>query len=64
MPIYEFRCCSCDARFELLVLSQADAENVTCPSCGASNCERLVSRCFSLGMTGSSISGCGSQGFS
>ena len=41
MPIYEFRCGSCDARFELL--ADAGTESATCPECGAEGAERVLS---------------------
>jgi len=35
MPIYEFECCECGARFEMLrSISDSDGE-VACPECGA-----------------------------
>jgi putative FmdB family regulatory protein len=42
MPIYEYRCTSCDTRFEELVSASAKA-GPPCPSCGAENPERLFS---------------------
>jgi putative FmdB family regulatory protein len=41
MPIYEFECEECGARFEELVA--ADAESVACPECGAARTRRLIS---------------------
>ena len=40
MPIFEYRCQSCDHHFERLVRG---AEVVTCPSCGSSSVERMIS---------------------
>jgi putative FmdB family regulatory protein len=40
MPIYDFECAQCGARFEELV---AVGEPVSCPSCGAGNARRLFS---------------------
>ena len=40
MPIYEFECGECGARFEELV---AAGEAVACPSCGAEGARRLYS---------------------
>ncbi|MDY6838582.1 MAG: zinc ribbon domain-containing protein [Thermodesulfobacteriota bacterium] len=42
MPLYEFRCSKCGAEFEQIVFC-ADKEPVTCPTCGASDPERLLS---------------------
>ena len=41
MPIYEFECEECGARFEELVA--ADAGPVPCPECGAVGARRLLS---------------------
>lgn len=40
MPIYEFECEGCGARFEELVASDATA---VCPDCGAERTKRLLS---------------------
>ncbi len=40
MPIYEFKCMDCGNVFEELVM---DGEDVKCPSCGSSRCEKLIS---------------------
>ena len=52
MPIYEYRCPSCDERFEELVRSSDPA--VACPSCGTADVERLLS--VFAGVGGSSAS--------
>lgn len=41
MPIYEFECGSCGARFEELVA--AGAGEMECPGCGAAGARRLLS---------------------
>jgi putative FmdB family regulatory protein len=41
VPIYEFRCRSCDARFEDLV--PAGTTSATCPECGRPDAERRLS---------------------
>ena len=41
MPIYEFRCETCGARFEGLVA--AGTEAVACPNCGAEGARRILS---------------------
>jgi putative FmdB family regulatory protein len=40
MPLYDFRCCACDARFE--ARARAD-ELPACPECGTAETERLLS---------------------
>lgn len=41
MPIYEFECGDCGARFEELVA--AGVEALACPECGCSRSRRLIS---------------------
>jgi putative FmdB family regulatory protein len=41
MPLYEFRCRSCDARFEALV--DTGTETHACQSCRAEGAERVMS---------------------
>ena len=41
MPIYEFRCGECEARFEALVA--ADTETEDCRECGAPGAVRVMS---------------------
>ena len=40
MPIYEYLCKSCETNFEMLVRGEMTA---TCPSCEATDLERLIS---------------------
>lgn len=68
MPIYAYRCRSCNASFEELVRMSTRPEQVPCPACGRRDCERRLSA--SAGGTsartarGSSASaGCGTSGF-
>jgi putative FmdB family regulatory protein len=44
MPIYEYTCGKCGKLFEELVFSEA--EEPSCPECGARGCKRLVSVSF------------------
>lgn len=44
MPIYEFRCLSCNHIFELLSLAQNDTVELKCPQCQAPEVERVLSR--------------------
>ena len=62
MPIYEYRCRSCDTAFEHFVLSRN--ESVTCPKCGGGEVERQLSVFSSIGSKSESTevaagSGCG-----
>jgi putative FmdB family regulatory protein len=45
MPIYEYRCLSCDATFEALVRG---GDAVTCPHCSSSSLDKLISAPFIL----------------
>jgi putative FmdB family regulatory protein len=68
MPIYEYRCRDCDARFEVLQRVGQGAEGLVCPRCGADRVEKQFSTFASLGASasppwGSSAGSCGSGGF-
>jgi putative FmdB family regulatory protein len=41
MPVYEYRCGSCEHRFEEIVSSSAPAPG--CPACGSHRVERMLS---------------------
>ena len=56
MPIYEFRCLSCNHCFELLAVSQDDKMEMKCPNCDNQEVERVLS-CVSYVMGGSSSGG-------
>jgi putative FmdB family regulatory protein len=43
MPIYEFRCLSCDHVFELFSLGQGDTVEMKCPKCKGTEVERVLS---------------------
>ncbi len=43
MPIHEFKCESCQYEFELLLMSQAEMENVRCPKCQSPDVGKLMS---------------------
>ena len=43
MPIYEYRCCSCNSVCSRLVYSWSADRAVECPQCGATDMERLMS---------------------
>ena len=40
MPLFEYRCPACDSRFELLIRGAAVP---SCPSCGSTSLERMLS---------------------
>jgi putative FmdB family regulatory protein len=43
MPIYEYKCDSCENKFEKLIRREADELELSCPSCG----ERHLSQQYS-----------------
>lgn len=45
MPLYEFRCLRCDARFEELVSA---SERVACPRCDSAEVDKLMAS-FAVG---------------
>ena len=62
MPIYEYKCNDCGAKFEELVYS--DSNSVSCGKCGSENAERLISGFATSGGGSESSSSCGgSSGF-
>jgi len=45
MPLYEYRCCDCNATFEALV---REGKEAVCPHCGGSSLDKLPSAPFVL----------------
>ena len=43
MPIYEYQCKPCGAKFEKLVRSMSSTEAVKCPECGSEQTARALS---------------------
>ncbi|MBU0640430.1 MAG: zinc ribbon domain-containing protein [Planctomycetes bacterium] len=43
MPIYEYRCANCDARFEQLIRSPREERKLACPECGGLGPQRELS---------------------
>lgn len=48
MPIYEFRCQSCQEVFEHLAITSGEIVELKCPSCGGSDLTRVMSTCSSV----------------
>jgi putative FmdB family regulatory protein len=44
MPLYEYRCGACGRRYSVLVGVVAGENDLRCPSCGADEPERLISK--------------------
>jgi len=61
MPIFEFRCRKCQARFEVLFRSRDEKLSVDCPECGSKKVQRQMSA-FSgkIGNTTAGGNSCGS----
>jgi len=51
MPIYEYSCKSCSAKFEQLVRTMGDSPRVACPECGSVKTAREMS-VFAVGAEG------------
>ncbi len=74
MPLYEYVCSGCNARFEVLQRVGAGASGIACPKCGGREVVKqhstFASAVAGTGGTGtmpcgaSSASSCGSGGFS
>jgi putative FmdB family regulatory protein len=43
VPLYEYSCSGCDARFEVMQRLGADGDGVLCPHCGVGEPKRLLS---------------------
>ena len=61
MPIYDYRCQSCENEFEAYRAISGDDAEVKCPKCGAQNSERMMPRSFGQSPRGDS---CGPSFFS
>ncbi len=48
MPIYEFRCESCQEIFEHLALAAGEVLDLKCPHCGGESLSRVLSTCASV----------------
>lgn len=62
MPIYEFRCESCQNVFEHLALKAGEKLKLECPSCGGQELSRVLSTCASVIAGSSSQPACPSSG--
>ena len=46
MPVYEYRCKSCQIEFEQRVSMSTPVTDITCPDCGQQDSERIMSVFF------------------
>jgi putative FmdB family regulatory protein len=49
MPLYEYKCKTCESRFEVLQRVNADNKDLICPDCGAAEPTKVFSRFASIG---------------
>jgi putative FmdB family regulatory protein len=56
MPLYEYACRRCEARFEVLQRMGAGAAGLSCPGCGGSRLARELST-FAAGSSSASEAG-------
>ena len=61
MPIYEYSCKACDARFEQLQRTMSSDAKVKCPECGSTRTARALSM-FAVGAEGAKSSPAPSPG--
>ena len=54
MPIYEYKCKSCDETFEMYRGLLDRDSKVECPKCGSKNVERILSAFFGGNSSGQS----------
>ncbi|MEA3338552.1 MAG: zinc ribbon domain-containing protein [Chloroflexota bacterium] len=60
MPLYEYKCSDCEARFDALrAMVDADAP-IACPKCGDENTRRTISLFSAIGSEGL-VAGAGSS---
>jgi putative FmdB family regulatory protein len=70
MPIYEYRCKSCESHFDVLQRVGEEKKDLHCPKCGHEKVEKQFSAFATTGGTSGvstasrSSSSCGSGGFS
>jgi putative FmdB family regulatory protein len=62
MPIYEYRCEACGARFEAWLRSLASAPPEKCPTCGAGSIKRLPALVASTPRASGGPAACGPSG--
>jgi putative FmdB family regulatory protein len=54
MPLYEYKCRSCDKKFEVRRGLMDKRTDVKCPECGSGDTERVFSTTYGGGSCGSS----------
>jgi putative FmdB family regulatory protein len=67
MPIYEYRCKSCESHFDVLQRGGEEKKDLRCPKCGHEKVEKQFSAFATSGgfsAASRSTNSCGSGGFS
>jgi putative FmdB family regulatory protein len=64
MPIFEYICANCGAKFEKLVLSPSRARRICCPQCKSESVDKAISLfgTSSAAASGGSASACAPSG--
>ena len=63
MPVYEYRCGSCGAHYDVLHLTREVIGDVVCPSCGSRAFTKLISApSMAVRGSGAAEPGCGGEG--
>jgi putative FmdB family regulatory protein len=62
MPLYEYACACCGARFTRLQPMSAPREGHECPHCASTQTRRVVSSFAQSGSAASASTGCGPSG--
>ncbi len=57
MPIYEYQCCKCPNRFEMIHGASEKDLKIVCPKCGAADPQRVIISSFSCGESKAGESG-------
>lgn len=60
MPIFEYRCQTCNEKFEVLHKSSTKIDDVTCPKCQSKENKKLLSSFAASVNSSSSYDGCSS----
>jgi putative FmdB family regulatory protein len=63
MPLYEYICQTCGERFEKLIRSSSNSEQIVCPSCASAAIKRALSTFATSGNSAEpAASACGPVG--
>ena len=57
MPIYEYKCQECGRTAEILQMSQKQSKLISCPYCGSTKMQKLLSMPAAITIKGSNAKG-------